>query len=387
MNPIFSVQIPHTFIGMSAIAKIGELIRPLAPTKILVISDKGISKAGIVDTVKRHLEDAKCQFDVFDETESEPSISQIEMLGQKVRDNGYDLLIGVGGGSVMDATKVASVIAASDLTVYDLLSGKTAPNAVNKVLVPTTAGTGSEWSYAAVMSDDRANKQTRVVRIPQNLANGVILDPELTRNLPQKITADSGFDALTHAIEAFISAKANIISDMAAQTAIRLIAANLRPAFGKGSKNMEARYNMTVGAALAMHAVADASSGMVHYMNEPLGKKAGIPHGQACAILLPVAMQFNLVANPGKFAQIAEMLGENISGLSLMDAASRSVESVKRLIRDLEMPQSMSAVGITENDIPALVEEVAATKTQVLAETNCRDMSRADIIRIYQMAF
>ncbi len=326
MADFINIRIPDTVIGLGAINNIGDVVKKFAPTKILVVTDPGIVKAGIIDAIKSPLENAGCKFDTFDSCETEPSISAIEALSRQVKAGKYDLLIGFGGGSVMDATKVVSIIAANDgITVYDLVSGKVAEKTIPKILIPTTAGTGSEWSTGAVVSDDKADGMSKVIGTSQNLADAVIIDPELTVNLPKRVTADTGMDALTHALEGYTGAHANIMSDMISGTAIKLIADNLRLAYHEGSKNIEARYNMSIAAALAIDGAFLASGGIVHSITELLGKKAHITHGTVCTLLLPHAMEFNLASNPAKFAKLAELMGENVSGLSAMDAAAKSV--------------------------------------------------------------
>jgi len=386
-----NIQIPNTVIGIGAISRIADLVKNFAPTKIAIITEKGIVKAGVLDMVKSPLQKAGYRFDIFDDGELEPSISSLEELGNKIKDGKYDLLVGVGGGSTMDSTKVADLIAANEgISVYDLVAGKPAVRTIPKILIPTTSGSGSEWSIAAVVSDDKANRVTRLILTPNNFPNGVIIDPELTLNLPQTITADTGMDALTHAIEAYTSAKASIISDMLAGTAIKLISDNLRMAYGKGSINIEARYNMAVAASLAMLAASVSSVGLVHYMNEPLGKRAHIPHGKACTMLLPNVMEYNLVANPPKFAKVAELMGENISGLPVMGAAAKSVDAVRRLAKDLGMPKKLSEIRgnpLAEADIPSMVKEVHSKMGPMINETNPRDVSPEETKQIFSILF
>jgi len=384
----FSIQIPRTVIGLGAIKNIGDIVNSFAPTNILIVCGPTVAKTGILDPIKAALEKGGYKYDVFSGCRAEGPISIGEELGQKVKDRKYDLLIGVGGGSSMDTTKVASIIAANDgISVRDLLGGKVAQKVVPKILIPTTAGTGSEWGIAAVLSDDRAGGKTGVVITTQNYPDAVIIDSELTLSIPQRTTADTGIDALTCSIEAYISPKANIISDMAASTAIKLIAENLRLAYAKGRQNIEARYSMSIAASLAIFAAMAASIGLVHYMNEPLGRKAHCSHGTALVVLLPTVMEYNLMASPAKFASIAELMGENIGGLSISDAAAKSVEAVIRLIRDLNLPQRMGDVGITEADIPEMVEEVHTSYSSLMInETNPRNLSREDTKRLYTLA-
>ena len=390
MHGFINVKVPDSIIGLGAISKLGELSKKFEACKILVITDMGIVKAGIIEKIKAALDEAKCKYDVYDECEPEPLHSSIIKLADRARKGNYDLLIGVGGGSVMDATKVASQLALNEgVAVHDLIRGNGVKHVLPKVLVPTTAGTGSEWSNVAVVYNEMADKEEDITEVyisSQNFADAVVIDPELTINLPQRITADSGMDALTHAIEAYTSRVANVVSDMFAGTAIKLIAQNLRLACSKGRNDIQARYNMSIAASLAMNAVVMSSVGMAHFANEPLGKKAKVSHGIACTLMLPHVMKFNLVANPTKFAQVAEMMGESIDGLSVMDAALKSVEAVKRLARDLDMKQNLSDIKMSDTDIASLVESVHKHSGPVINLLNPRDVTPEDTKRLFILA-
>ena len=390
MNNFINVKIPDTIIGFGAINRLGELVEKFEARKILVITDRGIVKAGIVDMIKVPLEKARCNFDLYDKCEPEPPYNSLMKLADSIRAGKYDLLIGVGGGSVMDATKVASQLALNEgVAVPDLISGKALKKSLPKILIPTTAGTGSEWSKMAVVYDDKVDNEvdmTKVYISEQNFADAVVIDPELTMNLPQRITADTGMDALTHAIEAYTCRLANVMSDMFAGTAIKLIAQNLRLAYNNGKNDSQARYNMSVAASLAMNASVMSGLGMAHFANEPLGKKAKISHGAACTLMLPHVMQFNLVATPEKFAQIAEMMGENIDGLSITDAAQKSVEAVKRLAKDIGMKRGLSDTKMSDADIVSMVESVHKHSGPVINMMNPRDVSPDDTKSLFVLA-
>jgi alcohol dehydrogenase len=205
-------------------------------------------------------------------------------------------------------------------------------------------------------------------------------------DLPQKVTAETGFDALSHAIEAYVSLKATIIGDMFAEAAIKLISENLRSAFAKGSKNVEARCNMSIAATLASGALQASHAGLAHCMDGLVVESAKISHGAALGILLPLVMEFNLVAVPEKFAKIAELMGEKINGLSSMDAARRAPEAIRALCQDIGMVQRMSDVGITRENIPSLVEFFEKIWLQLSNMINPREVNRADIERIFNSA-
>jgi alcohol dehydrogenase class IV len=191
-------------------------------------------------------------------------------------------------------------------------------------------------------------------------------------------------DALTHAIEAFTSTTANIISDMLASTAIRLISESIRTVYAKGSQNGDARYKMSIAAALAMNAVVTGGIGLAHFMNEALGPKAKISHGAAVAMVLPAVMEYNIISNPRKFAEIAELMGENIKSLSAIDGAEKAVEAVKRLVKDLGLPQRLSDVGINETDIYGLAKQTYEIDGPVIEAFNPRDATIDDIAGIFK---
>jgi alcohol dehydrogenase len=386
MDKPINVRIPDTIIGLGAINGIGNIAKTFKPNNILIVTDVGLVKAGIIDAVKKPLERSGLNFSIFDSCEEEPPPAVVEELAHIVKADKYDLLIGVGGGSSMDTTKAASVIALTDMSVYDYIKvpfhDKIEGTIVPKILVPTTSGTGSEWSIVTPIYEKENGGRANVVHAWENLPDKVIIDPELTLLLPQGITADTGMDALAHAIEAYTSCTANIISDMLASTAIKLISENIRKVYAKGSQNVDARYKMSIAAALAMNAVVTGGIGLAHFMNESLGPKARISHGKAVAMLLPAVMEYNLISGPQKFAQVAELMGENTNGLSLLDAAAKSVESVKRLLKDLELPQRLEDVGITEADIPEIARQTHDVSRPVIEELNPRDATIEDLSKI-----
>ncbi len=389
MSELIKMYTPNTVIGVGAISILSETIKSYTPTKVLVLTDEGLRSAGIVEEIIPHLNSTGYEFIVYDKCETEPTISGIEKLAQNVRAQEYDLLVGIGGGSVMDTTKVVSLIAANNgINTYDLISGQKVERTIKKILIPTTAGTGSEWSWAAVVSDDKAGKTTKLVVSPKIYADAVIIDPELTLKLPPGITAETGIDALTHCMEGYYGTRSNVLSNMINGTAIQLIADNLRTAFRDGSQNIEARFNMAIAAALAIQGGGLSSGGLVHKMNEQFSKKAHISHGTGCGLLLPHVMQFIFQSNPEKFCMIAKMMGEDVQGLTIIDAAAMSVEAVRKLIRDVKMPTKLveiTDVTLTETDISTMVKQLADILPAVNAG-NPRSVTPENVTEIYRAA-
>jgi alcohol dehydrogenase len=381
------MRLPHTLIGLGAINDLGTVLKELGSSKVLIITDPGIVKAGIIDLVKSVLNKTSFKYDVYDKCEPNPEISSIEKLGAKVRSGKYDLIIGIGGGSVLDSTKLASLLGASSkLTIYDLLKNKRIDKVINKILIPTTAGTGSEWSEVAMVADERSGGQKRGIGLVKNIPNAVIIDPELTRNLPQRVTADTGMDAMVHAMEGYTSAKSNIVSDMFALKALELISSNIGLACSKGSENIEARYNMLIAAAMAMYACALSGVGIAHFMGHPLEKRVHVSHGTSCALMLPYTMRHHLIACPEKFAVMAEVLGEATDGLSVAEAATKSITAFQRISEAVGIPQTLTEIGIKKSQIPEMAEETLSYYSQEIKMWNPRDVTREDLIKIYNWA-
>jgi alcohol dehydrogenase len=385
---LVNITIPKTTIGIGTIKNIGQEAQKLGASKILVITDKGIVQASILGALKDSLQKTGIPFEIFDGCKPEPSIDITLDLANLIKKDNYDLLIGVGGGSNMDATKVASTFARSNTSFIEFMKNprgtKVDGKAVAKILVPTTAGTGAEWSSAAVIYDKEGIGHP--FALENNLADKVIIDPEMTFNLPAKITADTGFDALTHAIEAYTCSNANFFSDILASSAIRMISENLRLAFAKGSKNTEARFNMSAAAAMAMSAGISSGLGMCHFVGEYVQAKAHISHGASLALMLPAVMEFNLIGNLRKFAKIAEFMGEDVSSLSVLEAGDKSIKLVKKLVNDLGLPQTLKEVGIAESDIDLMAKHCYQDNSMVIKMWNPRDASEADIAKIFRMS-
>jgi len=313
MSGIVSLHIPHTLTGMGSSRNVSSLVREIKPSNILIITDRNIAGAGLIDNVKLSLEEAGYLFSIFSGCQPDAPSSVVDGCSQVVREGNYDLLIGIGGGSTMDTTKVASVLAPDGLTFQDFMSGREYSRTLPVILIPTTAGTGSEWDEGAVVTDEIAGQKRWIIK-EEFLARGAVLDPEMTLNLPRKVTADTGMDALSHAIESYLSPGANIISDLLAEMAMKLIAASLRQAYTRGNEAVEARYNMSLAAAVAMKAAMLGGASLAHALNNEISMKVHVTHGAAVTILLPHVMQFELTAAPERFARIAELMGEEVTG-------------------------------------------------------------------------
>jgi len=381
----FSLFIPETLIGVGASGDIAKIIKSQNLSKVLIATDKGVVQAGLLPNITRPLESEGIAYGVFDECLPDAPFSVIERCAQLAKEKSYDTIIALGGGSVIDTVKAASVLATGKKDIHGCLGQYNVSwPGLATIMVPTTAGTAAEWTWAAVITDDSKGIK-RSIYSNYLHPKAVVIDPLLTLNLPPQATADTGMDALIHGIEAYTTWRCNVVSDMFAEQTIKLVSENLRAAYGKGSKNIEARYNMAVAAALGFCFIF-SGLGLAHAMAYPLQLKAKISHGISCSILIPFVMEYNLPANQHRYAKIAEFMGERVEGLSMRDRALKSVDAVRNLSIDLELPQRMRDVGIIKEDIPSFVDNVLEFQPHVTA-ANPRDASKEAITRIFEAAW
>jgi alcohol dehydrogenase class IV len=358
----------------------GEIGR-LKAEKLLIITDPGLIDSGIVGKIEKNLEAEGLAVHLFTEVEPDPRYEIVEKAAEQARNVGADALVGIGGGSPLDIAKVAAVKATNDRPVdaffgIDLIEKQGLPT----ILVPTTAGTGSEVTPIAILSDEKEKLKKGIVS-PYLFPWACILDPELTLGLPQQITAATGMDALIHAVEAYTSRNANFFSDLLAEKAISLVYGNIHKAYADGD-NIEARSNMLEGSLLAGMAFANAGVTAVHAFAYPIGAEFHIPHGMANSIMLVPVMNFNLLGNMEKFAKIAELFGERTRQLNQREAAATMVSALETLTRDLNLSKRLSEFGVKKENIPALAE--GAMKVTRLLANNPRKISREDAEQIYE---
>jgi alcohol dehydrogenase len=392
VTDVIDIHVPRTLFGVGALKNIAELVRSLGATKPLIVTDRGLVQAGIVEAVLEALAPCSLPVDVFDGCQAEAPMRIVDEAAQKTRDQAYDLLIGVGAGSVMDLTKAVGLLAAApDLTAQDLIDGRLPAKSIARILIPTTSGTGSEWSNVAILTSAPPDDRNLSYLTDMNLPEAVVLDPNLTRNLSPRATADAGIDALTHAIEAYTCARANVFTDMCARTAIGLIFASLGPACAAADIPIEDRHRLSMASSLAMLAGSVAGVGLAHFLNHALRAayqrhEVHILHGAKVGLLMPYVMEYNMVGDRDRFAEIARLMGENTDGLPAPDAAQRSVVAMRRLLSDLRMPQRLSELQISEADIPAAVEEFVTFWAIPTALMNPRPAGRDEATAILRSA-
>jgi alcohol dehydrogenase class IV len=354
---MYALQLPKRIVfGIGIAENLGAEAKALGATKALIVTDETIQKLGFCARVEKSLREI-VKVDVFDNVKSEPSLENAEIVASASRES-YDLIVGIGGGSVLDMAKVSAAAAANpEQRVRDFLGANriTKPS-VPKILIPTTAGTGAEATpYALVVVEDKK----KTIASPYNLADVVFIDASFTASMPPRITASTGMDALSHAIEAFLSRGANPITDTFALEAMKKIADNLEGAFSHGD-NLDARLNMSLAALLAGMAFGNAGVIVGHAIAHTVEAKYKIPHGVSVALTLPYIMEYNAPAVQGKLAKVARVLGE--TGLGEEEAASSAATRVKSLLEQFELPTKLSELNVPKEDLPMMAEELLKAK-------------------------
>lgn len=389
LRSIYDFSVPtNIVIGQNSVFRIIAMIEKyfphvgLADIKALIVSDNGLVKVGLTKTVENILAENNVSFETYYDVKANPTDNDIEKAFEFFMSKGCSFIIAIGGGSVIDTAKAVALRTSNEkpISKHELPSIPKASK-VNIFAIPTTAGSGSEVTPFTVITNSN-EKRKAIIYSPSVLPKVAILDPLLTISLPPKITAETGIDALTHAIEAYVSLYANPISDALAYKAIQLIFQNLCKAFANGN-NVIAREKMLVASMLGGVAATNAGLGIIHSLSHPLTDLFNLTHGLANAIMLPHGMEFNLIATPEKYASIAEATGEPLEGFTTREKAEISVESIKRLLIDLDLDFRLKKLGIKNDDL----NELAKRALKIVEESsNPRKASLRDLIIIYQHA-
>lgn len=368
-------------MGAGSVNTVAQELQNLGGTKALIVTDPGLVATGIIDKIEGILSEADVPFVRFDKVEADPRFELVDEVVKLVETESVDCILGIGGGSSLDIAKVVSVMVTNPGDVQDYFGIDLIKNpGIPLILIPTTAGTGSEVTPIVILSDNHEKLKKGVVS-SHLFPACALLDPELTVGLPPAVTAATGMDALIHAMEAFTSINANSTTDMLAVKAMELIYNNLRTAYANGS-DIEARQKMLEGSMLAGMAFANAGVTAVHAFAYPIGAEFHIPHGIANTIMLTPVMEFNLIGNLEKFARIARIFGEGSDDMSPRKLAALGVTAVRELAADLNVPQHLSEYNVKEEDIPTLAEGVLKV-TRLLAN-NPRTLKLEDAEAIYR---
>ncbi len=349
----------------------------------MILTDQGVSEQGLVEPIKTSLTQAGVVCEVYDQVSREVPHTVIADVVGRCKQAGTNLLVALGGGSVIDTAKAVGVVLANGGSIQDYEGVDRVPRPIPLLYVaPTTAGCGSEASQFCIVLDIR-NKRKIEIFSRKLIPEKIFIDPVLTRSMPPELTASSGMDALANCIEAYFSTWASPLTDALALHATRLISDSLRAAVANG-QNLEARQHMALAAFEAGLAFTNAQSGAVHALGHSVSGMFDVPQRMGDAILLPHVMHANINADMGRMAKVAEALGEPIAGLSTREAAGRAVEAVKCLLVDIGLPTTLGKVGVDKKAISALSEHALQ---DTFLRTNPRMLNREDIEEIYENAF
>jgi len=369
-------------MGVGASKEVGNQVKVLGGTKALIVTDAFLAKSGMANQIKAQVEAVGTEAVIFGGAEPNPTDINVHTGLKVYQENNCDMIISLGGGSSHDCAKGIGIVASNGGNIRDYEGiDKSAKPMPSFIAINTTAGTASEMTRFCIITDtDRSVKMAIVDwRVTPNVA---INDPVLMAGMPPALTAATGMDALTHAVEAYVSTIATPVTDSAALMAIKLISENLRNAVANG-QNMVARDKMAYAEFLAGMAFNNASLGYVHAMAHQLGGFYNLPHGVCNAILLPHVCKFNLIACPERFAEIAAAMGENITGLSVRDAADVAIASIQKLSADVGIPSGLKDLSVKEEDLNVMAGNAMK---DACSFTNPRTATLADVIEIYRWA-
>ena len=371
-----------SYFGPGARKELPGVVARLGFKKALVVTDKGLVKFGVAKMVTDVLEEAGIAYDMYSEVKPNPTVTNVKMGVEAFAAAGADFIVAIGGGSAMDTAKGIGIVT-NNPEFADVVSlegcAPTKKKTVPIIALPTTAGTAAETTINYVIIDEE--KQKKMVCVdPNDIPCCSIIDAELMYTLPKGTTAATGMDALTHAIEGYITKAAWELSDMFELEAIRMINKHLRTAVYDPT-NPVGRHGMAVAQYVAGMAFSNVGLGVVHGMAHPMGSLFDIPHGVANALLLPTVMEFNKPVCLDKYVEIAKAMDAYKEGMTKAEAAQAACDAVRALAIEVGIPQHLSEIGIKEEDIDALADQAIA---DVCTPGNPRQVTRADIVELYR---
>jgi alcohol dehydrogenase class IV len=370
--------------GLDTVRLVGSEAKRLGAGRVMVITDPGVTKAGILEPVMESLKDEGLVYEVFDRVEPEPSIQNLLDASAMAKEGKFQVFVGVGGGSSMDVTKLVAALMNNEGPVQEMFGvDKVAHRGMPTILVTTTSGTGSEVTRMAVFTDREANLK-RVVSAQNILADVAIVDPGMSRTMPPAVTASTGIDAFIHAVESYVAINANPMTDPLALEAIRLVAENLGPAFANGN-DLKARYNMALGSLMAGITLNNAGVGAVHALAYPIGAEYHLSHGVALIVIFAETMRSLAVSCLPKFTKMAEAMGVDVTGLAPWEAAEAAVDGMVALARMVRLPTTLSEVRADKSKIQEWA--LAAHGEQRLLGNTPRALSVSDIAEIFERSF
>ena len=370
-----------SYFGPGSRKELPEVLGRLGKSKALIVTDKDLVRFGVAAKVTEVLDNAGFPYEIFSDVKPNPTVTNVLDGIEAFKKAQADVLIAIGGGSSMDTAKAVGIVIANP-EFSDIVSlegcAPTRNKSVPMIALPTTAGTAAETTINYVIIDEEKHKKMVCVD-PNDIPAVAIIDAELMYTLPRSLTAATGMDALTHAIEGYITRGAWAMSDMMEIEAIRMIARHL-PVAVEHPDNVEAREGMALAQYIAGMAFSNVGLGLVHGMAHPMGSLHDVPHGVANALLLPTIMEFNRESSLDKYRSIAEAMGVDTSRMSREEAAMAAVKAVRDLAIKVGIPQHHNDLGITADDIPALA---AQAFEDVCTPGNPRDVTLEEIVELY----
>jgi len=384
MAAIVSLNLSTEIVfGSGCAASIGARAQHLGAERVLLISDAGLHQAGLVAQMEDWLKHAGLDVVCYTDVEPEPSVSNADACARFARQGSPQVIVGLGGGSVLDTSKVVGALVTNEGSVENYLGNDLVKQpGIPTILLPTTSGTGAEMTRNALFYVPQRRTKEAVIS-PLIMTRLALIDPALTLSVPPSVTAASGVDALCHAIESYTGLNANPLTDAYALESIHLISTHLRRAVFAG-QDLAAREGMALGSLYAAIALANAGTNGVHALAYPLQGLHRIAHGVANAMLLPYVVEFNAPGNLERFARVAQQMGQPIQGLSPRDAVAEAVRACRLLAADVGIPRRLCDVGIGESEIGALV--AGALDVQRLLKNNPRPLRAPDIEQIFRQA-
>lgn len=383
MDHLFQ-NVGRVVYGHGSAARVGREVKRLKGSRVLLLTDKGLVKHGVDAPVKEALAHDNIFVEVFPAPEAEPSPDSVRECAEAIKNSKADFLIGLGGGSALDTTKAAAIIAAHGGPVEKYYGMHLVPGpCMPFILIPTAAGTGSEMTSISVLYDPETDSKKGLVS-DHLFAGAVILDPDLTVSLPPRFTAYTGLDAFVHSMESYASLCATPFTEGPVLHAMRMIAGNLRKAYVNGN-NKEARAQMLYASAFCALGFNNTQNGVIHAAALAVPAKYKLPHGQLVAALAPMGIAFNCLAAPEKYAEVAGILGCDPTGKNLNEQAQSAVSGFLNLLKDLNVAPGLKAYGVKKEDLRGIAERTAATGR--LMDNNPRKGNADDLEHILELFF
>lgn len=381
----FNLVVPEVIFGNGAIGNIGNQIKLKGGSRVLLFTDKGLSATGLVEKIRGLLEKERLACFIFDQVEAEPSLDNVITASKVANEYQPDLVLALGGGSSMDVAKMVAILLKHGGEIRNYLGINNIPGrGIPTIMVPTTAGTGSEVSKYGIF-DDRAAK-TKLGAVSLHLmADLALIDPELTVSMPPSVTASTGCDAFIHAIEGYLATNATPITDLLALESIKIIFENLPAAFADG-RDPVARYNMSYGSFLAGIVLNHAGGSSSHALSYPVASEYHVPHGIGCMLTFLETLEYFAPCSIEKFLRMAEVIGIDSSSETPRAIAERTILEFRKMVEYLEIPHKLSVIGVEKDRFMPYAKSVVANQQRLLTN-GPRMLNEKDIVNIYERSY